>query len=128
MRERSRFQKRLYRFALRKEKRSSDQTDRRLIELALLDSTIFAMAYEQTMEDLMTLPTSAFGFSVSRNTDGTPIVDNLLKLLDWFVQNGPALIEIIRMIAHLFGGIVSAHSILGDGQHAEDSSNIGGDQ
>jgi hypothetical protein len=112
MRERTRFQKRIFRYSLHKQKRSVDAVDRQLIQLALVDRTIFEMAYEQTMEELLRSPTAAFGFSVSRALDGSPVVDNLLKLLDWFVEHGPALIEIIQLIAQLFGGVASASSIL----------------
>lgn len=125
MKERTRFQKRLYRYSLRKLRRSSDAHDRELIQLALVDPTFFQMAYEQTMEDLTKAPTAAFGFAISRTADGTPIVDNLLKLLDWFVQNGPALIEIIELIARLFGGIAASSSILREEQESPEISGEG---
>lgn len=112
MKERSRFQKRLYRYSLRKLRRSVSADEKQLLQLALFDPSIFELAYEQTMEDLSTRNTAASGFTISRASDGSPIVDNLLKLLDWFVQNGPALIEIIRLIANLFGGVAVTSSIL----------------
>jgi len=71
------------------------------------------MAYEETLEQIVELPDgSSLGFAVSRVADGSLVVDNLLKLLDWFIKNGPALIEVIRLIADLFGGIGAASSIL----------------
>lgn len=114
MKERPRFQKSLFRYSLRKLVRSSDAYDRQLIQLALVDPTIFAMAYEQTMEELAGSPTAAFGFRLSRNAEGFLVVDNLLKLLDWFIQSGAVLIENLDVIAQLFGGIAATSAILRD--------------
>ena len=114
MKERPRFQKCLFRYSLRKLVRTSDAYDRQLIQLALIDRTIFTMAYEQTMEELAGSPTAAFGFRLSRTAEGFLVVDNLLKLLDWFVQNGPTLIENLDVIAQLFGGIAATSAILRD--------------
>lgn len=114
MKERPRFQKSLFRYSLRKLIRSSDAYDRQLIQLALIDRTIFTMAYEQTLEELAGSPTVAFGFKISHTNDGVAVVDNLLKLLDWFVQNGPAIIDHLDMIAQLFGGVAATSAILRD--------------
>lgn len=114
MKERPRFQRSLFRYSLRKLIRSSDVYDRQLIQLALVDRTIFTMAYEQTLEDLAGSPTAAFGFKISRTADGAAVVDNLLKLLGWFVQNSSTIIENLDMITQLFGGIAATSAILRD--------------
>lgn len=112
MQQRTWLQKKFYGYALRRLKRKATVEERQLIELALLDSAIFQMAYEETMEEIIDSADHNLGFSIARAADGAPIVDNLLKLLDWFVKNGPALIEVIKVIAELFGGIAQASAIL----------------
>ena len=79
--------------------------------MTLSDRVILEMAYSETMEQLAH-DSSQASVSISRLSDGTPVVENLLKLLDWFVSNGPAIIDVIRLISGLFGGVEEANAML----------------
>lgn len=101
MQDRRKFQQRLFRHSLRKLLKGCDSTHRALIQLALFDRSIFEMVYDQTMEDLATQSTTQFGFSIRRASDGSPIVDNLLKLLEWFLNHDDTALEVIQSISDL---------------------------
>lgn len=102
---RTRRQKRVLRRSLKRHLRRAKGEERQLIELALSDGDIFEMVYDEAVSQAV----SAEVVTVSaRAADGSPFIDNLLKLFDWFIQNGPALIEIIRVIGGLFGGVSAA--------------------
>jgi hypothetical protein len=83
----------------------------RLIQLALDDDTVFETLYESAMNNAQQYGESTGAFSINATDDGSPVVDNLLKLLQWFVTNGPQLIEVIRLIVEMFGSISSATEI-----------------
>lgn len=116
MKERPRIQRALLRRALRKQLRRTDEesNDARLISLALDDETVFETCYETAMEDARFFGESSGALSVSINADGEPIVDSLLKLLQWFTSNGPQLLALIEQIIGLFGSVQSAVQIFKD--------------
>ncbi len=111
MKDRKLVQRGLLRRALRKQKRHAVESQRSLIELALDDDAVFETLYETAMSNAKQFGESTGEFSVSAAEDGSPIVDNLLKLLQWFITNGPQLLEVIRLIVEMFGSISSAKEI-----------------
>jgi hypothetical protein len=108
---RQRAQMKLLRRALRIEIRSRNEYCESLIRLALDDEAVFATLYDSSMHRVKRFATSTQAFAVTANKDGAPIVDNLLKLFQWFVTNGPLLIEIIEQIVGLFGSVAKATEI-----------------
>lgn len=66
---------------------------------------LMEIAYVEAMK-LATAPgtLSNVGIAViGQDETGTPIVDALMKLLEFFIANGPALIELIVKLIGLFG-------------------------
>ena len=116
MKERPRIQRALLRRALRKQLRRMDEEshDARLISLALDDETVFETCYESAMEDARYFGESSGVLTVSTDANGEPIVDSLLKLLQWFVTNGPQLLALIEKIIGLFGNVQTAVQIFQD--------------
>ena len=93
---------------LRSRLRHADQADEDLIRLALDDEAVLGTLYDNAMRRARRFGESTASFSITNDHDGAPVVDNLLKLLQWFVNNGPALIEIIELIVGLFGSVSEA--------------------
>ncbi len=116
MKERPRIQRALLRRVLRKQLRRMDEEshDARLISLALDDETVFETCYESAMEDARYFGESSGVLTVSTDANGEPIVDSLLKLLQWFVTNGPQLLALIEKIIGLFGNVQTAVQIFQD--------------
>lgn len=118
MKDRPRIQRALLRRALRKlmrnQVRNGDGDDTQLIGLALDDEAVFETFYELAMQDAKFFGESTGALSVSTNAAGEPIVDNLLKLLQWFVTNGPQLIALIEKIVGMFGSIQTAVELYSD--------------
>jgi len=108
MRQRPLIQKRLLRRALRRHANSATDMQRQMIRIALVDETIFATVYEEAMNNAMDHANRTNDFSVSVTEDGSKVVDNLLKLLTWFLDNGPELVRMIELIIGLFGGAAIA--------------------
>ncbi len=108
MRDRPLIQRSLCRRALRKQMARATENQREMIRVALADRAIFETLYEQAMTSASTHALSSGDFAVSLDQDGSPVVDNLLKLLSWFVENGPALIGMIELIIGLFGSTTAA--------------------
>ena len=106
-----RLQQRVFSHTVRQMKRQASGEELELLKMALSDRVILEMAYSETMEQLAH-DSSQSSVSISRLSDGTPVVENLLKLLDWFVNNGPAIIDVIRLISGLFGGVDEANAML----------------
>jgi len=103
MRDRPLIQRRLCRHALRKQISRASQNEREMIRVCLADSAIFETVYEEAMSRAAQHAQATREFSVSMNDEGSPVVDNLLRLLTWFVDNGPELIAVIELIVGLFG-------------------------
>ena len=114
MKNRPRIQRGLLRRALRKHMRESDSQTGNQLQLALDDETVFETLYEAALAEakLFGHATGAFQFSLA--SDGQSVVDNLLKLLQWFVDNGPLLIEIIQQIIGMFGNASIAKELFED--------------
>jgi len=108
MRDRPLIQRRLLRRAIRSEMRSERADRRRAIRDALADDAIFEAFYEEAMDFASVHAMRTSEFSISTAEDGSPIVDSLLKLLTWFLENGPELVRMIELIIGLFGGAISA--------------------
>ncbi len=104
MNDRPRIQRALLRRALRKQMRRGDAQNVELIQLALDDVAVFETVYESSMGEARRFGVTSGAFNVSEK-DGQLLVDNLLKLLQWFVTNGPMLIEIIEQVIGLFGSV-----------------------
>ena len=114
MKNRPRIQRELLRRALRKQMRNSDARIEQQLQLALDDETVFETLYEAALAKAKLFGHSSGAFQVALANDGQPIVDNLLKLLQWFIENGPQLIEIIEMIVGMFGSISIAQELFED--------------
>jgi len=104
-------QQKLLRRALRIEQRSRNEYCESLVQLALNDEAVFATLYDSSMHRAGRYAKSTQEFSVTFNKEGTASVDNLLKLFQWFVTNGPLLIEIIEQIVGMFGSVSKAVEI-----------------
>jgi hypothetical protein len=115
-RERPGIQRLLLRRALRKQFANATQDERDLIQIALRDDAIFEPFYEQLMHDAKSIASSTGKFSIAATNDGEPVVDNLLELLRWFLDNGPELMKLIEMIVGLFGGAATATIFWADEQ------------
>lgn len=111
MRDRPRMQRCLARRSLRKQLSHSDEQRSALIRLALADEAVFETFYEQAMSNAGQYAIATGEFNVSTATDGTLVVDNLLKLLTWFLENGVELIRIIELIVEMFGTSAEASAI-----------------
>ena len=105
MRERERVQRALLRRALRKHLRRAATHESKLIQLTLDDEAVFETVYETAMQNAGQFGETTGAFTITHDRIHGHIVDNLLKLLQWFISNGPQLIEIIRIIVELFGGL-----------------------
>lgn len=108
MKDRNLIQRALLRRSLRKQLRQATAINARQIQLALDDEAVFETLYEAAMLNAKQYGNSTGQFAVNNRDDGSPMVDNLLKLLQWFVDNGPMLLEIIRLISGMFGTINAA--------------------
>ena len=108
MRDRPIIQRRLLRRVLRRQIHSAADDQRDSIRVALADEAIFETFYEETMIRVSEHANRTSEFSVTAAEDGSPVVDNLLKLLTWFIDNGPELIGMIELIIGLFGGAAAA--------------------
>ena len=104
-------QQRLLRRALRIELRSRDERYESLILLALDDEAVFETLYDTSMLQARRFGDSTEAFTVALSRDGVATVDNLFKLFQWFVTNGPLLIEFIEQIVALFGSVAQAKEI-----------------
>lgn len=109
---RRRLQQRLFRHALRRLKQQASADEQGLLGLALSEPDVLEMAYEQTMDDALVATSSELGFTITRADDGSRVVDNVLKLFDWFLRNGPSIIQIIKLISEMLGGVAEATVIL----------------
>ena len=108
MRNRPCIQKRLFRHALRKQISRASQNERDMIQVSLADEAVFATVYEEAMNRASYVASAQGQFTISINDEGAPVVDNLLKLFTWFVENGPELIRIIELAVGLFGSANAA--------------------
>jgi hypothetical protein len=106
-------QRRLLRRALRQKLTGADVPQGNQIRAVLSDRAMFETVYEQAMQQAATHANETGMFSISTDANGSPIVDNLLKLLTWFVDNGPALIGLIELIVGLFGTAASLSKACG---------------
>jgi hypothetical protein len=93
--------------------RRGDTQTTDLIQLALDDEAVFETVYESSMGEARRFGVTSGAFSVLEK-DGQLLVDNLLKLLQWFVTNGPMLIEIIEQIIGLFGSVETTRELFED--------------
>ncbi len=114
MKDRPRIQRALLRRALRQQMRRGDGEASQLIGLTLDDEAVFETFYESAMQDAKLFGESTGVLSVATNAAGEPVVDNLLKLLQWFVTNGPQLIALIEKIIGMFGSIQMAVELYSD--------------
>lgn len=105
MSERSLIQRGLLRRAFRKHLRRAATQESQLIILTLDDETLFEVVYEAAMRNASSFAATTGAFEVTHDSADEAIVDNLLKLLRWFVTNGSQLVETIRIIVDLFGGV-----------------------
>ena len=105
MKDRPLIQRGLYRRALRRHKGSVSIQQKEMIQAVLSDKSLFEMVYEQAMQKVEVYAKNSGEFSVAEADDGSPVVDNLLKLLTWFLDNGPELVRMIELIIGLFGGM-----------------------
>ena len=108
MKDRPYIQRSLCRRALRRNTAAATTTQREMIRVALADRAIFETVYEQAMHAANQFATETGTFTITTDEDGSPIVDNLLKLLTWFLENGPELVEMIELIIGLFGSAKDA--------------------
>lgn len=108
MRDRPLIQRRLCRRAIRRQMSSATEIQRDSIRVALADQAIFETVYEQAMNQASIDAQRTDAFVISQTEDGSPIVDNLLKLLEWFVENGPELVRMIELVIGLFGNATAA--------------------
>lgn len=113
MLDRPRIQRALLQRAMQRQMRDGSAETRKMIQLTLDDEALFETVYESAMAEASRFGQSSGAFRISLLTDGTPVVDNLLKLLQWFIANGPLLIEIIQTIISLFGSTSAAAEISG---------------
>ena len=114
MNDKPRVQRALLRRALRKQMKHEDQATVQMLQLALDDEAMFETTYESSMSQAQKFCQSTGSFSISISRNGQPEADNLLKLLQWFITNGPQLIEIIQQIIGLFGSISVATQLCED--------------
>ncbi len=105
MKSRPQIQRALLRRAIRKHKRTASSSHQALLLIALQDDAIFETVYQRSMEEARTFGHSTGVMMVAHDVNGAPIVDSLMKLLQWFLVNGPTLIEIVKQIAELFGSV-----------------------
>jgi hypothetical protein len=103
MLDRPKVQRALLRRALQRQTRDASSEVQKMIRLCLDDEALFETVYESAMVEASRFGQSSGTFRIFLLADGTPVVDNLLKLLQWFIVNGPLLIEIIKTIISLFG-------------------------
>jgi len=108
MRDRPLIQRSLCRRALRKQMARATENQREMIRVALADRAIFETLYEEAMNSASRHALASGDFVVSLDQDGSPVVDNLLKLLNWFIENGPELIDMVKLIVGLFGSATAA--------------------
>lgn len=108
MRERPLIQRSLCRRAIRRQMSFATESQRDSIRIALADRAIFETLYEEAMKSVSVYARRTGDFNVSSAEDGSPIVDNLLKLLTWFLDNGPELVRMIELIIGLFGNATAA--------------------
>ena len=108
MRDRPLIQRSLCRRAMRKQLARATENQREMIRVALADRAIFETLYEQAMSSAAQHALTSGDFVVSLNQEGSPVVDNLLKLLSWFIENGPELVRMIELIVGLFGSATAA--------------------
>ncbi len=113
MNDRPRIQRALLRRALRKQIRQSTTEELTMLELTLDDEVLFETAYETSMVAAQKFGTTSGTFSVTF-FQAEPIVDNLLKLLQWFITQAPALIEMIEQLIGLFGNVAVARDVCDD--------------
>lgn len=111
MRDRPLIQRRLCRRSIRRQMSSATENQRDSIRVALADQAIFETVYEEAMNHASLHAQRTDDFHVSIAEDGSPIVDNLLKLLEWFVENGPELVRMIELIIGLFGNAATAAAV-----------------
>lgn len=105
MKNRPIIQRRLLRRVMRKQMHQSNENQRDMIRVALVDDAIFETLYEEAMIGASEYATRTSDFSMATADDGSPVVDNLLKLLNWFLDNGPELVRMIELIVGLFGSV-----------------------
>jgi len=103
MKDRPFIQRSLLRRSLRKQLLKVNGAQRDLVIVTLRDKAIFETFYEQAMLEAAQAAMASGEFSLTMSADGSPMVDNLLKLLNWFVENGPQLIRLIETILGVFG-------------------------
>lgn len=101
----------LVRRTLRKQLSHSSEERRTLIHIALADEAVFETFYEQAMRNASHHAIATGDFNVSIAADGSSVVDNLLKLLAYFQENGLELIRIIEQIVDMFGTPAEASAI-----------------
>ena len=114
MHDRPRIQRGLLRRALRKQMQPSANHTSALLQVTLDDEAIFETVYQSSMIEAAQFGESSGAFSVSLSSNGESVVDSLLKLLQWFVTNGPLLIQIIEQLIGLFGGVGVAQRVCED--------------
>ena len=114
MKNRPRIQRGLLRRTLRKHMRQADSQTEKQLQLALDDEVVFETLYETALMDARLFGQSSGEFQISLASDGQAVVDNLLKLLQWFIDNGPLLIEIIQQIIGMFGNASIAKELFED--------------
>ena len=103
MKKRSLVQRRLLRRAVRKHIASANPDRHGVMRWTLENHEIFEVFYEQAIDAAENSAASSGSFSITRSANGQAVADNLLKLFTWFIENGPALIQLIERIADLFG-------------------------
>ncbi len=108
MRDRPLIQRSLCRRAIRRQMSSATESQRDSMRVVLADRAMFETVYEEAMNGVGEYARRTGEFEVSVAEDGSLIVDNLLKLLTWFLDNGPELVRMIELIIGLFGSATSA--------------------